>query len=207
MVFRRDISRCLRNTAKRNNSGSVNFSDPIGQPGRSSALRQFKVLETSSEHDLDTVLSLAAEISGCSLALLSFIDEKGERFKSNIGFEVGELSLDHSFCVHVVSGGEPLIVSDTVADQRFCKNPLVLNPPAIRFYAGFPITSDGCAVGALAVCDCQPRQLSAQQISQIAVLSRSISDRLELRRTEDLLATAIATNREQKERLRENQEV
>src|SRR5689334_23782606 len=155
-------------------------------------------METWPEHDFDTLLSLAAEISGCSLALLSFLDEAGERFKAKIGFDVSEVSPDDSFWVHVVLSGEPLIVSDTVADQRFCKNPLVLNPPAIRFYAGFPIASGGHAVGALAVCDCQPRQLSGQQISQIAVLSRSISDRLELRRTEDLLATAIATNREQR---------
>jgi len=184
----------------------VNLNELIGKTASLSALEHLE--DTRAEHDLDTVLSLAASIAGCSLALLSFMDEQREWFKAKIGFDSSELSLDNSFCAHVVSGGEPLIVSDTAADQRFCKNPLVLNPPAIRFYAGFPIiTADGHAVGALAVCDHQPRQLSPQQISQIAVLSRLIADRLDLRRTEESLARAIATNREQEERLRENREV
>ncbi|HEX5608150.1 MAG TPA: sigma 54-interacting transcriptional regulator, partial [Candidatus Binatia bacterium] len=160
-----------------------------------------------AEHELDAVLSVAAATSGCSLALLSFMDEEREWFKAKIGFDLSELSLDNSFCAHMVSGSEPLIVSDTAADPRFCKNSLVLNPPGIRFYAGFPITADGHAVGALAVLDRQSRQLSAQQISQMEVLSRLISDRLQLRRTEDLLAASRAVNREQEARLRENQEV
>ena len=184
----------------------VNLNELIGQTASLSAFEHLE--DTRAEHDLDTVLSLAASIAGCSLALLSFMDEQREWFKAKIGFDSSELSLDNSFCAHVVSGGEPLIVSDTAADQRFCRNPLVLNPPAIRFYAGFPIiTADGHSVGALAVCDHQPRQLSPQQISQIAVLSRLIADRLDFRRTEESLARAIATNREQEERLRENREV
>jgi hypothetical protein len=95
----------------------VNLNELIGQTASLSALEHLE--DTRAEHDLDTVLSLAASIAGCSLALLSFMDEQREWFKAKIGFDSSELSLDNSFCAHVVSGGEPLIVSDTVADQRF----------------------------------------------------------------------------------------
>ena len=86
----------------------VNLNELIGQTASLSALEHLE--DTRAEHDLDTVLSLAASIAGCSLALLSFMDEQREWFKAKIGFDSSELSLDNSFCAHVVSGGEPLIV-------------------------------------------------------------------------------------------------
>ncbi|KAF7375159.1 Histidine kinase [Mycena sanguinolenta] len=66
-----------------------------------------------------------------------------------------------SFAGHAIlqRGDEPMIVLDTRADWRFAKNPLVLGPPYIRFYAGAPLrTQDGFNIGCLALVDDTPRE-------------------------------------------------
>ena len=49
-----------------------------------------------------------------------------------------EFLCDASSCAHVISNREPMIVVDTLSDERFADNPLVLGGPRIRFYAGHP---------------------------------------------------------------------
>ena len=55
---------------------------------------------------------------------------------------------------------EPMIVSDAFQDVRFADNPLVLNEPRIRFYAGYPLMlDDGSCIGTLCLLDTRPRTL------------------------------------------------
>jgi hypothetical protein len=59
----------------------------------------------------------------------------------------------------MVRTAEPLVILDTLQDWRFAKNPNVLGPPHIRFYAGAPLrTSDGFNLGSLCIIDDKPRQ-------------------------------------------------
>ena len=69
---------------------------------------------------------------------------------------------DISFCGHTIVHGGPLIVPDTHDDERFRDNPLVVNPPHIRFYAGHPLNGpSGRCVGTLCLAAPSPRTLSA----------------------------------------------
>ncbi|KAJ2968558.1 hypothetical protein NUW54_g13181 [Trametes sanguinea] len=52
-----------------------------------------------------------------------------------------------------------MVVLDAREDWRFAKNPLVIGPPHIRFYAGCPLrTHDGYNIGTLAILDDAPRR-------------------------------------------------
>ena len=172
------------------------------------ALRLIEVLDTRPEREFDDIVSLAARTAGVPIALISFIAEEKEWFKAKFGLAGEGFPGDRSFCAETIRSVEPLIIPDTAVDERFCKSALVVDQPFIRFYAGFPlVTAEGQGLGALSVLDHQPRQLSAQQIKELSALSRLIIARLELRRTQGLLASTIAANRENEARLLENQEV
>jgi GAF domain-containing protein len=66
-----------------------------------------------------------------------------------------------------------MIVPDTFQDKRFADNPLVINEPRIRFYAGCPlILRDGACIGTLCVIDTRPHP---QEVSDVACL-RDLAD-------------------------------
>ncbi|WP_010205675.1 GAF domain-containing protein [Salinibacterium sp. PAMC 21357] len=77
------------------------------------------------------------------------------------GPSLGEVPRQLSLCATTIQSGNALVVRDTLADPRFCDNPLVTGGPQIRFYAGFPIEApSGVRIGALCVVDIQPRRQS-----------------------------------------------
>ena len=83
-----------------------------------------------------------------------------------------ETSRDAAFCAHVVYNREPMIVPDTFQDKRFADNPLVINEPRIRFYAGCPlILDDGACIGTLCVIDTRPRPLEVCDVARLRDLA------------------------------------
>jgi diguanylate cyclase (GGDEF)-like protein/PAS domain S-box-containing protein len=78
---------------------------------------------------------------------------------------------------------EPFIVPDARNDPRFNRNPLVVESPNLRFYAGVPLrTEDGLALGSLAVMDRVPRVLSDAQLATLTMLAEQVMAEITLRR-------------------------
>jgi CHASE3 domain sensor protein len=122
--------------------------------------------------------------------LISLIDANRQWFKSKVGLEVTETHRDLAFCAHAILDSDIFIVRDTLADERFAKNTLVISEPKIRFYAGVPlVTSDNYTLGTLNVIDYVPRELSLQQIEALHTLSRQAVKLIELRRNVARLET------------------
>tara|TARA_R110002167_G_scaffold69258_5_gene195286 strand:+ start:1711 stop:2562 length:852 start_codon:yes stop_codon:yes gene_type:complete len=129
---------------------------------------------------------MAQRIFNVPIALVSLIDEDRQWFKSCMGLSVKETPRDISFCGHAILDDEIFIVSDTIKDQRFFDNPLVINEPHIRFYAGCPLRfSDGSRLGTLCIIDTKPRTLSNDDIETLKDLG-STAER-------ELAAIALAT--------------
>lgn len=73
---------------------------------------------------------------------------------------------------------------DARNDERFSDNPLTAHEPPIIFYAGVPlIDTDGYPLGALAITDIRPRQISDQKLLTLKALGNLICVHFELRRT------------------------
>jgi diguanylate cyclase (GGDEF)-like protein/PAS domain S-box-containing protein len=157
---------------------------PSDEVSRLDALRELNILDTESEKEFDEFTALAAHICLAPIALISLIDEHRQWFKSKVGLDLTETSRDIAFCAHAILQPASLLeVPDTQLDKRFLDNPLVLESPHIRFYAGAPLIGiDGYALGTLCVIDHVPRTLSEAQRTALTVLSRAIAQQIELGR-------------------------
>ena len=159
---------------------------PLNESDRQLALERYNILDTLPEQEYDDLTQLAASICGTPIALISFIDRDRQWFKSRVGLDTLETPRDISFCGHAVANDAFLNVPDAIQDPRFADNPLVVNEPNIRFYAGVPLrTSDNFNLGTLCVIDSQPHDLTPQQIKQLEALGRLVISQLELRRNNE----------------------
>jgi diguanylate cyclase (GGDEF)-like protein len=149
---------------------------------RLAALRAYQVLGTDPEPAFDEFVQIAATLAGTPMALISLVDEAQRWIKAQFGLNVGACPVENTFCGQVVASGEPVVVSDAALDPRFANSPVVVGEPGIRFYAGMPLISpDGHVVGAIAVLDTEPRQLSTEAAGVLGQLARRVVDALELR--------------------------
>ena len=112
---------------------------------------------------------------------MSLVDADKQWFKSKCGFETQETSKDVSCCAHAIISPEPLIIEDALLDERFKSNPLLVEEPQIRLYAGFLLqTPKDQRMGILCVIDRKPGHLSDKQHQVIESLSRKVVSFLEL---------------------------
>ena len=165
---------------------------PVDEAERLAALQDYDVLDSEAERTTDDLVHLAGRIAGTPVSLISLVDAERQWFKANIGFDATETSRETSFCGWVVLGSAPLIVPDTLVDDRFNDNPLVLGEPRIRFYAGFPLVTPGEQVlGTLCVLDTIPGHLSDAQHEDLDRLAGLVMTHLEARRNATRLADAL----------------
>ena len=171
---------------------------PSNDAARLQELRSYGVLDSPDEQVFDDIGALVRDIAHTPIGIISLVDENRQWFKSCIGLDAKETPRNISFCGHTILQRTPLIIEDALNDPRFCDNPLVLQEPHIRFYAGFPlIASNGLALGSLCAVDQQPRQLQPHQIQAMERLARLAVQQMELKRQTRLLAQAHEARQEQ----------
>ena len=157
-------------------------SSPANEPSRLEALLAYELLDTPAEAIFDTITTLAAQICGTPIALISLIDAERQWFKSRLGLEAPETPREIAFCAHAINGAELFEVDNTLLDPRFRDNPLVTGAPNIRFYAGMPLpNSQGHNLGTLCVIDSQPHHLNDQQRQALSLLAQQTVQLFELR--------------------------
>jgi len=173
------------------------------ESARVAALDRYAILDTEPEQAFDDLVVLAAHVCKAPIAMLSLVDDHRQWFKSKVGVEIRETPRETSFCAHAIQQQELFIVPDTWKDARFRENPMVLDEPHIRFYAGAPlINEEGFALGTLCVIDRQPRELDEAQKDALKSLSRLALGQMELRRNLRLLKDAL-NDRTREEHARE----
>ncbi|WP_375183996.1 EAL domain-containing protein [Aquabacterium sp.] len=156
---------------------------PLDEARRLARLKALAVLDTPAEPLFDALTRLASELCDMPIALVSLIDADRQWFKAAVGLPgVCETPRDVAFCSHAILGEDILEVPDARLDPRFAQNPLVTEPPHIRFYAGAPIAlDDGTRIGTLCVIDSVPRQLDARQRTVLRELAATAAAALSMR--------------------------
>jgi len=177
---------------------SLDYPIPVNEKQRVDAVRSYEIFDTAEEKDYDSLTSLASMICEIPVALITFIDDKRQSFKSHHGTEITENLREYSFCTHTIASDEEiLVVSDATKDVRFAENPMVTGPTKVAFYAGVPlVNAEGFALGTLCVLDQKPRELTIAQKSALVILAKQVIDKVELRRK---VSEFAALNKELKE--------
>ena len=152
---------------------------PPDEPFRLRTLRSLDLLDTLPEERFDRLTRIAQRMFGVSTALVSLVDENRQWFKSAQGMGVRETARDISFCGHAILGESALVIPDARKDPRFFDSPLVLGPPHVRFYAGWPLrAANGAKLGTLCISDPQPREFGRADIQLLGDLAAIVEQEI-----------------------------
>src|SRR4051795_9183594 len=111
-------------------------SPPWSEADRLSALRAYGVLDTPREAAFDEITQVAALVCKAPIALVSFVEDTRQFFKSEVGMGMRETPMDVSICAHAILQRDLFVVPDTTQDERFASNRLGTGGPHIKFFAG-----------------------------------------------------------------------
>jgi signal transduction histidine kinase len=145
---------------------------PTDEEARLKSLQGLKLLDTLPEERFDRITRIATVLFDVPISTVTLVDSRREWFKSCQGLPVREGERAISFCGHAVLDDDPLIIPDAKDDPRFAQNPMVIDKPFIRFYAGIPLKSaDGRRVGAFCIKDHNPREFPSEKVKLLKALS------------------------------------
>lgn len=131
----------------------------------------------------DKIVMILSKCLNVPIAYISSIESKKQTIHSACGISANTSDRSTSFCGHTILQDEVLIVEDTHKDERFFDNPMVINEPKIRFYAGFPLTSLlGYNIGALCIADTVPRKLDDEELNIFKTIGKLLIERIRMQK-------------------------
>lgn len=138
-------------------------------------LQDLNILDSCLEERFDRLARLVRHMFSAPVSFVNLVDENRVWYKAAMGvtIPIREVPRTISFCSHTIEGDGIFTVEDALADTRFSSNPVVVNAPHFRFYAGHPLSFiDGTKLGTLCVYDTVPRQLNADEKNIFRDLAR-----------------------------------
>jgi len=136
---------------------------------RLAVLRNLALLRENEEPFFDRMTRIASAVVGVPVSLVSMVAANYQFFKSSHGLPEPWASdrrtpLSHSFCQHVVTSGEPLIVEDARQHDLLKDNKAIPDLDVIG-YLGMPLrTNEGQELGSFCVIDSKPHRWTQDDI-------------------------------------------
>jgi len=151
---------------------------PSNDEERVCAVLGLNLLDTSSEERFDVFTKEALKRFSVPISTITLVDKDREWFKSVQGLNSKEGPRDISFCGHALMEETMLIIEDTLLDDRFSDNPMVLGEPFIRFYAGKSLyeKSSHLPIGVFCIKDIKPRKFSLEDINDFLDMASRVED-------------------------------
>jgi len=162
-------------------------SEAVYDDERLAAVARAMALDTAPSDSFDRLASLAAMLLQAPMAIVTLVDDKRAFWHSCVASLActpageRETPVQESFCQHVISTGQALVVDDTAEDPRTRGLASVLDA-TVGAWAGFPVHSpDGQVLGSFCVADHEPRIWTARDVEVLSTLSLAASRDIALR--------------------------
>ena len=147
---------------------ATSYPVPLDEHERLKLLPQLELANDDEDAQLDQITRHLGRVTDFSTCLMTFIDSDRQWIKSAHGFARGFTERAHAFCNYTLCADGEMIVGDATKDDRFCRNPLVVDAPGIRTYVGHPITNrSGVRLGVICLIDSRPRRVLPSVITNI----------------------------------------
>ncbi len=176
---------------------------PHNEAERIAALQSAMCAYVPREDRFDRITRMAQRLLHVPIVLISIIEDDVQWFRSPQGLAVPETTRDISFCGHAIMTPDVFQVRDTHEDPRFANNPLVIGPPHIRSYCGWPLEiALGLRVGTLCVLDTMPRTFSGEDLESLADMAHMVESELRINAmTDNQKALLAESSRDQRKKL------
>lgn len=153
---------------------------------RLAVLRDLAMADADEEPFFDNLTQLASKVIDAPVSLVSMVAAHYQFFKSSTGLPEPWRSdrrtpLSHSFCQHVVTSGQPLIITDA-REHPLVKHNLAIPDLNVIGYLGMPLrTSSGHELGSFCVIDGKPREWTQEEIDIVAAFADLINKEIDAR--------------------------
>lgn len=149
---------------------------------RLQVLKSLEILDTDVDPLYDDITRIAAELTGSTLACITFVDKDRVWFKSGFS-DVREIPRGDSFCQYTIAGNDLFEIEDTYESDIHRQNPYVSGDPNWRYYAGVPLVMEGnINIGTLCLLDKKPGKLSKVQVDTLVFLAKTVVHLVTLRK-------------------------
>ncbi|HEX4879194.1 MAG TPA: GAF domain-containing protein, partial [Limnobacter sp.] len=152
---------------------------PQNEAQRTRTLQDMGMIYSPSEPRFDRITRLVTRHFNVDTCVISMVYKEIQWFKSQQGLNSCSTDREVSFCGHAILQNDTMVVENALQDPRFMDNPLVLDGPKIRFYAGHPIRDAfGVVLGTLCVIHSAPRAFSQEDRQDLQDFARLVESEI-----------------------------
>jgi diguanylate cyclase (GGDEF)-like protein len=159
------------------------------------------LLNTPLESRFNRIARVARRALDVRAATVSFLDEEREWIKAADGWDLRELALAKSLVALLLSEEHPVVINDTLKDERCKEHRLVTKAPKFRFCAVYPLRDRlEHVIGAVAAYDTEPHQVAAdfgEILSDVGQLAQRELLYVEAGTAQEQLLTKLSSARRQ----------
>lgn len=146
--------------------------------GRITALADLALDYSNLKETFKDLVTLAAKVTGSPIAMVNIIDNYTTWTVCSYGFDVEQTPRDESICQYTILENEEFAVNNLKLSPIFNEEGFVTGEPNFRFYHGVPLKHKEFNLGALCVLDHSEKQLSAEKVEMMKIISREVINRL-----------------------------
>ncbi len=146
--------------------------------GRITALADLALDYSNLKDTFKDLVTLAAKVTGSPIAMVNIIDNYTVWTVCSYGFDVEQTPREESICQYTILENEQFAINDLKVSPLFKDELFVTGDPNFRFYHGVPLKYQDFNLGALCVLDHREKEISAEKVEMMKIISREVINRL-----------------------------